>query len=234
MSDEPIDHVLLDRWAFDAEVADVFDDMLSRSIPAYDEMRAVTTRVAEHFLSGASPVVVDLGAARGEALACLLDGHPDVRAIAVEISAPMADAAESRLGARASVQRLDLRESFPAVEDVDVILSVLTLQFIPIEHRHHVLADAYGALRHGGALVLVEKVLGESPLTDALLVAAYYDRKRLHGYSEEEITRKRLALEGVLVPVTASLNEALLDAAGFAQVERVWQSLNFAGWVAVK
>jgi tRNA (cmo5U34)-methyltransferase len=229
-----VDHVQLDRWAFDAEVADVFDDMLERSIPAYDEMRAVTTRIAEHFLSGASPIVLDLGASRGEALVRLLDDHPDARAIAVEISEPMADAAERRLGGRASVQRLDLRESFPAVEDVDVILCVLTLQFIPIEHRHHVLADAYGALRSGGALVLVEKILGEDRIIDELLVAAYYDRKRLHGYSEEEITRKRLALEGVLVPVTASLDEALLDAAGFAHVERIWQSLNFAGWVAVK
>jgi tRNA (cmo5U34)-methyltransferase len=43
-----------------------------------------------------------------------------------------------------------------------------------------------------------------------------------------------LALEGVLVPVTAAWNEQLLKGAGFSQVECFWRWMNFAGWVAVK
>ena len=54
------------------------------------------------------------------------------------------------------------------------------------------------------------------------------------GLYTEEIERKRLALEGVLVPMTAHWNEDLLRQAGFQQVECFWRYLNFAGWLAIK
>ena len=52
--------------------------------------------------------------------------------------------------------------------------------------------------------------------------------------TREEINRKRFALEGVLVPVTARWNEELLNGAGFRQVDSIWRWMNFAGWVAIK
>jgi tRNA (cmo5U34)-methyltransferase len=58
--------------------------------------------------------------------------------------------------------------------------------------------------------------------------------KAEHGYSREEIDRKRFSLEGVLVPVTARWNEELLAAAGFDQIDCFWRWMNFAGWVAVR
>lgn len=44
--------------------------------------------------------------------------------------------------------------------------------------------------------------------------------------------RKALALENMLVPLSAAENERLLRAAGFRSVERFWQCLNFARWIA--
>ena len=43
-----------------------------------------------------------------------------------------------------------------------------------------------------------------------------------------------VALEGVLVPVTASWNAELLRSAGFTDVDVFWRWLNFAGFVAIK
>jgi tRNA (cmo5U34)-methyltransferase len=57
---------------------------------------------------------------------------------------------------------------------------------------------------------------------------------RAHGYGEDEIERKRLSLEGVLVPQPAAWNEAVLRDAGFVDVECFWRCLNFAAWVGVK
>ena len=82
--------------------------------------------------------------------------------------------------------------------------------------------------------ILVEKVLGKSADLDRALVDVYYDFKRRMGYTQEEIDRKRLSLEGVLVPVTAEWNEELLHGAGFARVDCVWRWSNFAAWLAVK
>jgi tRNA (cmo5U34)-methyltransferase len=94
--------------------------------------------------------------------------------------------------------------------------------------------DVFLSTVDGGAFVLVEKVLGSTAESDAVLVAAYYDTKREAGYTDEEIDRKRLSLEGVLVPVTARWNEDMLSRTGFRDVECIWRTLNFAAWVAVK
>ena len=55
-----------------------------------------------------------------------------------------------------------------------------------------------------------------------------------NGYSMNEVERKKLALEGVLVPLTAQINEQFLHNAGFVQVDAFWRNLNFCAWIAVK
>ncbi|HUT77740.1 MAG TPA: methyltransferase domain-containing protein, partial [Polyangia bacterium] len=161
--------------------------------------------------------------------------------VGVEVSAPMAEAFEERFGGmiRAGVVRLDrtdLRYGFPPLGSgrVSLALSVLTLQFIPIEYRQRILGDIYAALRPGGALIIVEKVLGSGAKLDELYVEHYLAMKAEHGYTQEQIERKRYSLEGVLVPVSAKMDEMFLDQAGFAHVDCFWRWLNFAGWLAVK
>jgi len=110
----------------------------------------------------------------------------------------------------------------------------LTLQFTPIEHRLRIMQDIYDHTTPGGALILVEKVIGASAHIDRAMVDAYYKMKSDNGYSQEQIERKRLSLEGVLVPMTARWNEEMLQMVGFRQVDCFWRWMNFAGWVAVK
>jgi tRNA (cmo5U34)-methyltransferase len=86
----------------------------------------------------------------------------------------------------------------------------------------------------GAALILVEKVLGATAEIDEQLVARYHGLKGANGYSPEQVERKRLSLEGVLVPVTAAWNEELLRASGFRHVDCFWRWSNFAGWLAMK
>ncbi|PYM55060.1 MAG: hypothetical protein DMD77_21150 [Candidatus Rokuibacteriota bacterium] len=128
---------------------------------------------------------------------------------------------------------LDLRQGFPRVS-ASVILSVLTIQFTPIEHRLRILEDIHAALLPGGAFIFVEKVIGATAALDRDFVALYHEFKRAGGYTSEEIERKRLSLEGVLVPVTARWNEELLKTAGFRHTDCFWRWMNFAGWIAIK
>ena len=51
---------------------------------------------------------------------------------------------------------------------------------------------------------------------------------------EHDLCGAYVALEGVLVPQTAAQNEALLDEAGFSQVDCFWRWMNFAGWIAIR
>jgi tRNA (cmo5U34)-methyltransferase len=225
------------RWAFDASVTECFDDMLARSIPDYLEMRRLVTELGLTYVRPSSDVV-DLGCSRGEALAPFVERAPEARSfVGVEVSEPMLEAARARFSGLEAPRLLllptDLRRDFPNVVP-SLVLSVLTLQFIPIEYRQQVVQRVYDALLPGGAFLLVEKVLGASSGIDDTIVREYLRLKAAHGYSSEEIARKRLALEGVLVPITAEWNESMLKRAGFSQVDCFWRWCNFAGWVAVK
>jgi tRNA (cmo5U34)-methyltransferase len=115
-----------------------------------------------------------------------------------------------------------------------LVLSVLTLQFTPIEYRQQIVRRVFESLAPGGAFILVEKVLGATAKLDEAFVNLFLNIKRENGYSDEQIDRKRMSLEGVLVPVTARWNEELLHQEGFTSVDCFWRHLNFAGWVAVK
>lgn len=228
-------HVPADeRWAFDESVTQVFDDMLQRSIPAYASMRDLTTELAAaHMRPGW--FVVDLGCSRGAAIAPLVAMNAHVRFLACDVSRPMLAACRERFASEpnVTVQEFDLRSGFPAkLESATVVLSVLTLQFTPIEHRLRILRDARRALRPGGALLLVEKVIGATADIDEMFIEKYYAFKRANGYTQEEIDRKRLSLEGVLVPLPARWNEEALRAAGFSEVDCYWRWANFAAWIA--
>ncbi len=226
------------RWEFDTSVTNVFDDMLARSIPQIRGMRETINHIAPRFVQPGTDIV-DLGCALGAAMAPFIERFgPANRFVGIEASVPMVTACRDRFKpfieqGLVDIRLADLRESYPDV-DASLTLCVLTLMFTPIEHRFRILTDGFQHTRPGGAFILVEKVLGEDPQTNGMLTTLYYDYKRGMGYSDEEIDRKRLSLEGVLVPVTAMWNEQMLRHAGFRHVECFWRCLNFAGWMAIK
>jgi len=236
---EEVDRVVPgDKWAFDDEVTRVFENMLRRSIPQYDVMRDAVTNVGRHFVRDGA-AVVDIGCSRGDALAPFVELATSLRpCVGVDVSGPMVAEARARFApaiaaGRVAIGELDLRSAYPAWS-ASLTLAVLTLQFTPIEYRARILADAYAHTVPGGAIILVEKVLGGTAQADGILVEEYYRLKEGNGYSADDIARKRLSLEGVLVPVTAKWNEELLRAAGFGGVECFWRWMNFAAWVAVR
>ena len=236
---EPSDRVMpKKRWEFDASVARVFNDMLSRSVPQYDIMRKTVFDIACRFVKPKT-YVVDLGCSRGEALAPLVDKFGALNHfVGVEVSDPMLQECRKRFAGMikcgvVDIRNEDLRYSYPAVE-ASVTQAILTIQFTPIEHRQRILRDVWKSTLPGGCFIMVEKVLGSTADIDQLMVNEYYSLKSKNGYSQDQIQRKKLSLEGVLVPVTAEWNEQLLRGAGFQQVDCFWRWMSFAGWVAIK
>jgi len=225
-------------WAFDDEVARVFDDMLARSIPQYEVMRAACTSLAIRYQQEHTGII-DLGCSRGEAVQPLIDkfgAHNHF--VCTDVSQPMLDCCRERWkgyidAGVVEVRDMDLRTEYPPV-NASVTLAILTIQFTPIEHRQRILRNIWERTVHGGALIMVEKVLGNSADLDTSMVKIYYDMKAENGYSQDQIERKRLSLEGVLVPVTAQWNEEMLRTAGFSHIDCFWRWMNFAGWIAVK
>jgi tRNA (cmo5U34)-methyltransferase len=226
------------RWKFDESVTAAFDDMLRRSIPQYDVMRAAVLAMGRPLVKHDTDIV-DLGCSRGEALAPFVSAFGAYnRFVGIEVSEPMLAVARERFkgyisSGLADIRKLDLREKYPPVK-ASLTLSVFTMQFVPIEHRQRVFQDVYDHTIPGGGFILVEKVLGETSKIDKMLVENYYQLKADNGYSQDAIERKRLSLEGVLVPVTAAWNAELLRQAGFRQVDCFWAWMNFRGFVAIR
>src|SRR2546422_165117 len=143
----------------------------------------------------------------------------------------------SSLGHLPSGRHWEVDTSVAAVSDDKVTRSIPqyeVMRHAVIEHGLRILEDIHAALLPGGAFIFVEKVIGATAALDRDFVALYHEFKRAGGYTSEEIERKRLSLEGVLVPVTARWNEELLKTAGFRQTDCFWRWMNFAGWIAVK
>ncbi len=226
-----------ERWTFDASVAAVFPDMLERSIPDYQTMRALTFELGSRFVQ-TDTAIVSLGCSHGEDLAPFLDRFgARNRYIGLDSSEPMVSLARERLGSWGGMVDIRVhdmaRDSHPQTP-ASLTLSVLTLMFCPVEHRQRLLRDIFRATVPGGALVLVEKVLSSDDRAQALMTEAYHDMKRQHGYSDHEVGAKARALEGVLVSWATPELERSLRSAGFRTVEPYWRAYQFGGWLAVR
>lgn len=221
------------KWQFDDEVARCFDDMLQRSIPDYETMRELVYNVGRHYVrEGAA--VMDIGCSNGSAALPFIKSCRNPFVLC-DISESFLDLCRRGFAQYPNVEiiRHDLREGVPPVESC-LILSILTVQFTPIEYRQKIINSVYGQLKPGGAFIFVEKLLGTSYDVDSVLVEEYYGLKREHQYTQEQIQTKRKSLEGVLVPITEAWNLDLLRTAGFKKIECFWRYLNFAGYLAVK
>lgn len=222
------------KWEFDENVTKVFGNMLSRSIPSYETMRELVFDLGKHFVKRGSRVV-DMGCSNGLSIERFVSEFPDAQFHLCDVSEPMLKACEKRFSNCLNVYTWnnDLRRGLPNF-NFDLALSILTLQFTPIEYRQSILQEVYDKLNDGGAFIIVEKVLGNSAKIDNLFIEEYYNMKKENGYTQEQIANKRKSLEGVLVPLTASFNEHLLHQVGFKYVDCFYRHLNFCGWIAIK
>jgi len=225
-------------FAFDARTASVFDDMVSRSVPFYGEFQRMATELAGDF-AVPDTNLYDLGCATGTTLLALEDGvDPSVTFVGIDNSAEMLARAQQKMDALPSGRerrliRGDLNDDF-TIENASVVILLLTLQFVRPLHRGRVIKTIYDGMNPQGCLIIVEKLTEPDTLFNRLFIKYYYEMKRRHGYSEMEISKKREALENVLIPYRLEENEALLRSSGFSKFQTWFRWYNFCGMIAVK
>lgn len=226
------------EWSFNDDVANVFDDMLGRSIPGYENMRETVIRMISPIVTNGGHIL-DLGCSHGEMIAKLIkDLGPStyINYVGIDSSTAMVSRARTRFAddERVTIVHGNIADAEMQRLRYDSILSILTMQFIPVEHRQDILKQIHDALTPNGCFILVEKVLGESSIGQDHLVSVYHQMKKDNGYSEEQVEAKRISLQNVLVPLRASENIRMLKSAGFSVVQPFWQNLNFLGIYASK
>lgn len=226
-------------FQFNAEVANVFDDLQSRSVPFYAELQRMIGELAADVVTPGSRVY-DLGCSTGTTFLHLDRAvAPDVPFTGIDNAEEMLKKCRDNLAAHGFSKRpldllcADLNQGVH-VDNASLVLMVLTLQFIRPLNRDRLLADVYQGLRTNGALIMVEKVLGEDSHFNRLFIKYHYDLKRRNGYSDTEISQRREALENVLIPYKFLENRDLLLRTGFRYVDVFFKWYNFCGIVAIK
>ncbi len=226
-------------FEFSAQVAEVFDDMLLRSVPFYLEQQSMIKEIAKKlFIPGTN--VYDLGCSTGTTLVNL-GQEIELKAsqmIGYDNSEPMLKKARETIkqhGLDNHIQILyqDLNKDVP-LENASVVTMCWTLQFIRPLQRERLLKRICDGLVENGALLVTEKVLTNNTQMNRLFIELYYDFKRRNTYMEEEIVRKREALENVLIPYRTDENIEQFRRCGFSTVETFFQWYNFTGFLCVK
>ena len=235
MKDKVFDKPIEKKFEFDEAVASVFDDMLSRSVPFYDEVRKlVISLVLAEQKEGLR--VLDLGSSTAK---FLLDLHSKIsvpmRLKGLDNSQAMLNRAEQKCQAFGAKIELELADMLTYdYEHEDIIVANYTLQFIRPMQRLELIKKIYAGLTDEGMFIFSEKIVFEDKVLDKEMIDIYYDYKKEQGYSEYEIAQKREALENVLIPFTIKENIQMCKDAGFTKIETVFQWANFVTFVVKK
>lgn len=225
-------------FVFNAAVADVFPDMIRRSVPGYETVISLLGVIAQHYAQEYS-AIYDLGCSLGAATLAMAAHvkRPNVRYIAVDNSAAMTSRCEQIL--QRHLYTMPFTVQCSPIQDVNiseasVVVLNFTLQFLKPTERLAMLQKIYRGLRPQGVLILSEKLRFTDSMQQQLLTELHMEFKRANGYSELEISQKRAAIENVLIPDTAEEHHARLQQAGFTTTSQWFQGLNFASFLAIK
>ncbi len=224
------------NFTFDAQVADVFDDMVRRSVPGYQAMiEMIGLSVKTYGQDNTN--YYDLGASTGATSVALSVNNPHTnnRIIAVDNSPSMVEKCRQNLALNEkNVDVICADINAINFENASIVVLNLTLQFISPKERQTLINKIYQGLNKGGALIVSEKIHFSDANKQQLMTNLHVDFKRANGYSELEIAAKRQSIDNVLITDDEKTHFHRFEKAGFSISTCHFQCLNFASFLAVK
>ncbi|MBD2461312.1 carboxy-S-adenosyl-L-methionine synthase CmoA [Oscillatoria sp. FACHB-1407] len=224
-------------FTFNEEVARVFDNMVSRSVPLYREVIACAVHWA-HAYYQPNTQIVDIGCSTGTFLELL--GRflkQPAQLVGIDNSEAMLEKAHEKLKEIQHTHQVKLicaNAEDISFDNSSVVVINYTLQFLPVKQRQTLLRSLYEGLVPGGLLFLSEKVKSPHPRLQETVTLHYEAFKTRNGYARTEIERKKEALENVLVPLTEQQQIQMLRDSGFEHIDTLIKLHNFVSLVALK
>lgn len=228
------------NFEFDEDVAAVFDDMLVRSIPFYQDMQSLVKSLIYKFIQlykKENIIIYDLGCSTASTLLHVesLITNKKIELIGIDNSSAMIKQAHHKINALNSDITLYLDDIIEFnYKKTDIFISNYTLQFIRPLMREKFIKKLYTSLNKDGVFIFSEKLISQHKILNKILIDTYYEFKEKNGYSKYEIMQKREALENVLVPYSETENINMIKKCGFSHCEVIFRWGNFATFVAFK
>lgn len=231
-------HAQVKDFAFDAQVVEVFPDMITRSVPGYSTIIDTIGRLSQRFVQK-NTFIYDLGCSLGAATLAMRKGINDkqCKIIAVDNSSAMVERCKMHINAfkgETEVEVVEANIQEVKIENASMVVLNFTLQFIDKNDRQALINKIASGINAGGILVISEKVSHGDPVIDEHLIDLHHDFKRANGYSELEVAQKRTALENVMRTDSVEQHIQRLTNAGFSHVSPWFQCFNFISFIAIK
>ena len=231
-------HAQVKDFTFDAQVAEVFPDMISRSVPGYNTIIDTIGRLSQSYVTD-NTNVYDLGCSLGAATLAMRRGisADNCQIIGIDNSQAMVERCKIHIQAFKGQTPVDIIQANIQdieIENASMVVLNFTLQFIDKSERQALLDKIAKGLNPGGLLVLSEKITQDDEVSRELLTNLHHDFKKANGYSELEVAQKRTALENVMRTDTLEIQQQRLTKAGFKHITPWFQCFNFFSLVAIK
>ena len=198
------DNIKADRgnWSFGGEVANTFDDHVSKSVPLYFEGHQLIKDLSDFFVKSGS-TVYDVGCSTGTLLAALADHHKDTNNcnfIGLDIEQPMIDNAKKKYKDKKNIDLKVENVLETEFEKTDLVICYYTIQFMRTSARQDLINKIYKSLNWGGAFIMFEKVRASDARFQDIMTSLYNEYKLLKNYTADSILAKTRSLKGVLEP----------------------------------
>ena len=231
-------HKQVKNFTFDAQVVEVFPDMISRSVPGYNTIIDTIGRLSQQFVKKDSNIY-DLGCSLGAATLAMRKGitAENCQIIGVDNSSDMVKRCKMHVDAFKGNTLVTIVEGNIQdieIENASMVVLNFTLQFIEKSQRQALLSKIAKGLNPGGLLVLSEKISANDQDIDQVLIDLHHSFKRDNGYSELEVAQKRSALEKVMLTDSVEVHKQRLSQAGFKHTSLWFQCFNFTSFIAIK
>ena len=225
-------------FTFNEEVTEVFEDMIDRSVPGYtSSLRLIENLSRKYFIEGTC--CYDLGCSLGASTMSLMKaiGKREGKVFAIDNSSAMIAACEQKCADLIKTEKVkfikqDVNEA--QIDKASVVVINFVLQFLNSNDRDGLLKKVFLGMKQGALLILSEKIHFDNKFRNQTIYNLHHQFKSNNGYTKMEISRKRDALEGVLVTDLESLHLQRLESIGFKKVKKVMTNLNFMTLVAEK
>ncbi|SDH28952.1 class I SAM-dependent methyltransferase [Roseospirillum parvum] len=233
MTEAPID---IPRAHFHDNRARRYDDTIRRVIPAYDSLHLMSGLLLKELLPADARLLV-VGCGTGTEMAAFLADNPGWTAVGCDPSEAMLAVAAERLdeagvGARAELHPCTV-ECLPAEATFDAATILLVMHFLPDDGaKQSLLTATAGRLKAAAPLILAD--MHGDPETEhhRRLLAAWAGWQARHGIPPEEIEKGLAHVHRDIHRVPLERMIALLESAGFTDIEHFFHALIFGGWTA--
>ena len=225
-------------WSFKG-ISNEFQAHISKSVPLYSDAHELVSSMTDYFIKPSS-IIVDIGCSTGNLISSISERQShinDINFYLIDEISDMINYAENNINKQRNHKYNFVCKNivnYELPENIDIILSMFTIQFIPPSIRQNIVDRIYQSLSWGGAFFFFEKINGEDARFQDLLMQNYEDYKLDKGYTLQEIKSKQHSLRGMLKPFSTKGNYDLLIRAGFVDIQPIFQYGLFKGFLVIK